>query len=106
MINIASIPTKQVLVAIDIAKSRHEVLIAFPNKKRRKKMSILSNKKDYDRLVSYLQSLDASVSIGFEPTGNYHRTLVHYLYRAGFELWSCPGIVPLLKPHILRTRRI
>jgi len=46
-----------VLVAIDIAKHRHEVLIAIPGKKRRKRMTVLSNKTDHERLVSFLSGL-------------------------------------------------
>jgi len=75
-----------VLVAIDIAKHRHEVLIAIPGKKRRKRMTILSNKTDHERLVSFLSGLGKQVQIGFEPTGNYHRTLAWFLHQAGFEL--------------------
>lgn len=77
---------EQVLVAIDISKSRQEILIALPGKKRRKKLTILSNKEDYDRLTGYLTSLKAPVQIGFEATGNYHRTLAWRLHQAGFEL--------------------
>tara|TARA_R110002096_G_scaffold6026_1_gene27582 strand:+ start:3680 stop:4228 length:549 start_codon:yes stop_codon:yes gene_type:complete len=86
MTNIYNIPTDHVLVAIDIAKLRHEILIAFPGKKRRKRLTILSNKQDYDRLAAYLQSLSLPVSVGFEATGNYHRTLAWCLHKADFDL--------------------
>ena len=34
--------TESVLVAIDISKARHEVLIAVPGKKRRRRLTVLS----------------------------------------------------------------
>ena len=38
-----------VLVAIDIAKARHEVLIAVPNKKRRRRLTVLNELDDFTR---------------------------------------------------------
>ena len=35
-----------VLVAIDIAKARHEVLIAIPDKKRRRRLTVLNELAD------------------------------------------------------------
>lgn len=86
MTNMEYTPSNQVLVAIDISKNRHEVLVALPAKKRRKRLTILSNKKDHKRLIHFLQKLDGPVKIGFEATGNYHRTLAWDLHQAGFEL--------------------
>ena len=74
------------LVAIDISKNRHELLISIPGRKRRKRLTVLSTKADYERLVFFLSELDQPVQIGFEPTGNYHRTLAWHLHQAGFEL--------------------
>ena len=36
-----------VLVAIDIAKARHEVLIAVPGKKRRRRLTVLNSLADW-----------------------------------------------------------
>jgi hypothetical protein len=41
-----------VLVAIDIAKARHEVLIAIPDKKRRRRLTVLNELADFSRLVT------------------------------------------------------
>ena len=38
-----------VLVAIDIAKTRHEVLIAIPDKKRRRRLTVLNQLEDFKR---------------------------------------------------------
>jgi hypothetical protein len=39
-----------VLVAIDISKHRHEVLISVPGKKRRRKLTITNTLEDFQRL--------------------------------------------------------
>jgi hypothetical protein len=41
------------LVALDIAKYRHEVLIEAPGRARRRRLTVLSTKADYDRLVGF-----------------------------------------------------
>lgn len=41
-----------VLVAIDIAKARHEVLIAVPGKKRRRRLTVLNELADFTRLIT------------------------------------------------------
>lgn len=74
------------LVAIDISKFRHEVLIGIPGKKRRRRMTITNTLEDFRRLPSALVSYDLPVRIGFEATGNYHRPLAHHLGQAGFDL--------------------
>ena len=74
------------LVAIDISKHRHEVLICIPGKTRRRRFTIMNTLEDFQRLSAVLSSYDLPVRIGFEAIGNYHRTLAHHLGRAGFEL--------------------
>jgi hypothetical protein len=73
-------------VAIDIAKYRHEVLIEAPGRARRRRLTVLSTKADYDRLVEALMAYGSPVLIGFEATGDYHRGLAYRLLSAGFEL--------------------
>ena len=75
-----------VLVAIDISKHRHEVLIGVPGKKRRRRMTIMNTLEDFQRLSAALVNYGLPVRIGFEATGNYHRPLAHHLGQAGFEL--------------------
>ena len=77
--------TGSLLVAIDISKHRHEVLICIPGKTRRR-FTIMNTLEDFQRLSAVLSGYDLPVRIGFEATGNYHRTLAHHLGRAGFEL--------------------
>ena len=66
-------PAPATLVAIDIAKHRHEVLIEAPGQSRRRRLTILNTKADHDRLVETLTAYGRPVIIGFEATGNYHR---------------------------------
>jgi len=75
-----------VLVAVDIAKARHEVLIAVPNKKRRRRLIILNSLADFNRLITALKEYGRPVRVAFEATGNYHRALAFHLAAAGFEV--------------------
>lgn len=75
-----------VLVAIDISKHRHEVLIAAPGRKRRRRLTIQNKREDFDRLTELLQGYGQPVRVGFEATGNYHRNLAYALHQAGCEL--------------------
>src|SRR3984957_10227958 len=85
MITTQFTPPQAALVAIDIAKNRHEVLIDPGAGMRRRRLSVLNNRAEHDRLVATLCDLGKSVIVGFEPTGNYHRVLAHRLISAGFE---------------------
>lgn len=82
--NDSTVPT--LLVAIDISKHRHEILIAVPSKRRRRRLTIENSLEDFQRLSRLLQDYGLPVRIGFEATGNYHRPLAHHLGQAGFEL--------------------
>ena len=75
-----------VLVAIDIAKARHEVLIAIPGKKRRRRLTVLNALADFHRLISALTEYNRPVRAAFEATGNYHRALAYHLATAGIEV--------------------
>ncbi len=75
-----------VLVAIDIAKARHEVLIAVPGKKRRRRLTVLNELADFTRLIAALKNYGHPVRAAFEATGNYHRALAYHLATAGFEV--------------------
>jgi transposase len=49
-------------------------------------MTVLATKPDYDHLVDELYVIGRLIVVGFEATGNYHRTLAHRLFTSGFEL--------------------
>ena len=75
-----------ILVAIDIAKARHEVLIAIPGKKRRRRLTILNQLDDFKRLTASLASYSLPIRVAYEATGNYHRAIAYHLAAAGFEM--------------------
>jgi len=79
-------PDRAVLVAIDVAKHRNEVLIEIPGRARRRRLTVLNTRAEHDRFIETLKAFEASVVAGFEATGNYHRPLAHRLLSAGIEL--------------------
>lgn len=56
-----STPPQAALVAIDIAKNRHEVLIDPGSGMRRRRMTVLNNRAEHDRLVAALADLGRPV---------------------------------------------
>lgn len=81
----ASSTTAATWVAMDIAKMAHQVLVEAPGGRRRA-MRIANTAAEIDRLVTYLQALPPPCTIAFEPTGDYHRAVMHRLGQAGFAL--------------------
>ena len=71
------------LVAIDIAKAKHDVLVELPNGKRRK-MIVRNQLSDFRQLVAYLKRLDGALEIALEPTADYHRNLAYFMKAQGF----------------------
>ena len=55
-----------VLVAIDIAKARHEVLIAVPGKKRHRRLTALNKPADFTRLITTLKDYGRPVRAAFD----------------------------------------
>lgn len=78
-------PSDAVLVAIDIAKARNEVLIKIAGSARHRRLSVMNTRTEHDRLIELLASYGKKVICGFEATGNYHRPLAWRLLQAGFE---------------------
>jgi hypothetical protein len=65
-----------VLAAIDMSRQRQEILIERPEGGRRRRMTVMATKADYDRLVDDLAATACPIVVGFDATGNDHRTLV------------------------------
>ena len=85
-------PQRLTLVAIDIAKHDHDVLIEPPAPKRRSRLRLANDLEDFEHLANYLRGLKSSVLVGFEATGNYHRPLAYFLHCQGFELRLIPTL--------------
>ena len=79
-------PEGAVLVAIDIAKTRNEVLIELPGGGRRRRLTVLNTRAEHGRLVELLGGYGGPVIAGFEATGDYHRALAWRLGEAGFTV--------------------
>jgi transposase len=79
------IPNDAVLVAVDIAKSRNEVLIEVDPNQRRRRLTVLNTRTEHDRFIATLAGYNRAVVCAFEATGNYHRPLAWRLIKAGYE---------------------
>lgn len=86
MANTTISQTGSVLVAIDISMTRHEVLIDLSDKKRRRRLTILNQLEDFNRLIAALSEYGRPVRVAFEATGNYHRAMAYHLATAGFDV--------------------
>ncbi|MDR4466598.1 MAG: IS110 family transposase [Nitrospira sp.] len=73
------------VVAIDVAKQIHEVLVEPPTG-RRQRWRVGNCQADFVVLRDRLRAFETPVLIGFEATGNYHRPLAYYLGQCGFQL--------------------
>ena len=93
-------PQRVALVAVDIAKHYHDVLIEPPAPKRRSRLRLANSLDDFEHLADYLRGLKSSVVVGFEATGNYHRPLAYFLHQQGFEL----RLIPTLASPVLAKR--
>lgn len=71
------------LIAIDIAKKAHDVLIQWPNGKR-KSMKITNTLEEYQRLLLTAGN-EYPIIAGFEPTADYHRTIAFWLAEQGVQ---------------------
>lgn len=60
------------LIAVDLSKERHEILIEVLDKCRRR-ISILNTLDEFERLINLLCSFQRPVRVAFEATRNYHR---------------------------------
>ncbi len=80
-----SIATARILVAIDVSKAKHDVLIELPSGGR-KKMIVRNRRDEFQQLAAYLKSLPGVCEIALEPTADYHRCLAYFLGSQGFDL--------------------
>src|ERR1700756_452570 len=85
-------PQRLTLVAMDIAKHYHDVLIEPPAPKRRSRLRLANRRDDFERLAEQLRGLRSPVMVGFEATGNYHRPLAYFLHQQGFEMRLIPTL--------------
>ena len=80
-----SVDQSNILIAFDISKDRHDVLLELPDGKR-KAFKVANHKADFDRSASYVRGLGLSCYIAFEATGDYHRALANCLHNQDCKL--------------------
>ena len=73
------------LIAIDISKSRNDILVQRPERKRYR-MQITNDRADHDRFIQHVIEIGEPVHVCFEATGNYHRPIAWRLLSAGFSV--------------------
>ena len=56
------------LVAIDIFKHRHEVLIGIPGRTRRRRIAVMNTQEDFQRVSAALAGYNLPVRIRFDAT--------------------------------------
>ena len=70
MTKLTPTPAGAVLVAIDMSKNRQEVLIERPEGGRRRRLTVMATRKDYDDFADQLTAIGRPIVAGFEATGN------------------------------------
>ena len=91
MVEDTTLTSQTWLVAIDIGKAFHAVLVEGGDGKRQQ-FRMANHVEDYDRLVVFLRGLPGPARIALEPTGDFHRTLAHRLLREGFSVVSVSSV--------------
>ena len=79
------------LVAIDVAKEWNVALVQ-ESSGRRRSFKFANRRADHDDFVSLLHSLDGSVQVGLEPTGDFHRNIAYRLLIEGFQVVSISSL--------------
>ena len=77
-----NITKETVLVALDIAKKSHDAVIEFPSGKSIT-MKFTNSLDGYRLLLERCELDQYEVSVGFEPTADYHRTIAYWLSQNG-----------------------
>ena len=73
-----------IFIAIDIAKKSHDILIALPNG-RHKIMKIPNSINGYQQLIAAANTDANNITVGFEPTADYHRNIAYWLHTQGVK---------------------
>jgi len=85
MTNSISITSEYLLVAIDVAKRAHEVVVRWPSGKVRG-LKVSSQRSGLEQLTRTLLKQGLPVRTALEPTADYHRPLAYWLLTHGIEV--------------------
>lgn len=72
------------LVALDIAKNKHDVQVLLPSGKRLS-MTVANSLEGYQLLLDRCQPDRFQVHVAFEPTADYHRNIAYWLATHGCQ---------------------
>ncbi|MES9990293.1 MAG: IS110 family transposase [Candidatus Thiodiazotropha endolucinida] len=78
--------TENTLIAIDIAKHSHDALIQWPSG-RTKAIKISNTLAGYQKLLELTGIELERISVGFEPTADYHRNIAYWLQDKGINCY-------------------
>ena len=73
------------LVAIDVAKRAHDILVRWPSGRPRA-FKVANQQQDFQRLTAFLQEQNLPVRVALEATADFHRSIAHWLLGHGFEV--------------------
>ena len=90
-----------ILLTIDIAKLRHDVLIEAASWKNRKRLILPNTAAEFRLFADYLHGLKCPVRVVFEAIGKYHRPLAHLLKAEGFHLELIASLAVARKQRLL-----
>lgn len=76
--------TDNTLIAIDIAKKSHDVLIARPQGKN-KALKIPNTLAGYQQIINTSGRQPKHLIVAFEPTADYHRNIAYWLQAQGVQ---------------------
>jgi transposase len=76
------VATGRVWVAMDFAKTVHQVLIKGPDGCRRK-LRVPNTQQGIDAFTAQLAAYAGAWMVAFEPTGDYHRPIAYWFGQAG-----------------------
>lgn len=86
-----STTSDMLLVAIDVAKRSHEVLVQWPGGKR-KTFHLPSTHTEFCLFTDFLAKQGLKVRAALEPTADFHRTIAHWLLRHGVEVYLASSL--------------
>jgi hypothetical protein len=104
MTQLSSVTGPTMWVAIDIAKVYSQVLVEFPDGRRRH-FCMANTLGDFAKFAAFLAGSGHPCRIAFEATGDYHRPLTHFLRAQGFALclvssMECRRLSPSRRPEL------
>lgn len=76
---------RRLLVAVDVAKRSHDVLIQWPEDRRRA-FKVANTRGEHLRLCAYLTDQGLPVRVVLEPTADFHRPIAYQLAESGCEV--------------------